>query len=127
MLVTHNKDKFTPQGAAALHVALRSGASPLEILELHPISGKVSARWLVVLYLLRENEMSADDISKLLAIHPRAVRNMLQNLDRLSKADPKVMELIREMVTSEDTQRPQQARRIRPEPAVGSRPLRVRR
>ena len=125
--VTQKKDKFKPEGALALHVAIRSGASPLDIMELHPISGKVSARWLVVLYLLRENKMTAEDIAQQLSLHPRAVSQMLRNLERLSKADPKVMELIREMVAPEISRRPPRVGEIRPGVGVEWRPSRVRR
>ena len=33
------KEMFSTNGAAALHVAINSGTSPLEILELHPEYG----------------------------------------------------------------------------------------
>ena len=91
-------ERFSSEGAAALHVAVNAGVSPLEILEMHPVSGKVSARWLIVLYLLRQNALSADEISEMLNIHPRTIMKMLHNLDRLRKADPKVMELIQQML-----------------------------
>jgi len=91
-------ERFSSKGAAALHVAIKSGVSPLEILEMHPVSGKVSARWLTVLYLLRQNDLSAEEISEILEVHPRTIMKMLHNLDRLRKADPKVMELIHQML-----------------------------
>ncbi len=92
--------RFRTDGAAALKVAIESGTSPLDILDMHPVSGKVSARWLTVLYLLREHKMTAKEISTLLDVHPRNITNMLHNLDRLLKQDPKVMELIHQMMDS---------------------------
>ena len=99
--MSNTTERFTSKGATALHVAIDSGASPLDILEMHPVSGKVSARWLTVLYLLREYKMTAEDIATLLDVHPRAITKMLHNLDRLRKNDPKVMELIHQMMSSD--------------------------
>lgn len=100
--MTAKSKQFSPAGAAALKMAVDSGMSPLDILDLHPVSGKVSARWLLVLHLLRHQQMTAQDISELLDVHPKTISKMLHNLDRLRKSDPKVMELIHRVLSAND-------------------------
>jgi len=81
---------MSPRGLAALQIAIRSGTSPLDLLDLYPDTETVDPHWLTVWCLMAQNQMTSKEVANLLGIHRKSVIKIILSLDRLRRTEPRV-------------------------------------
>lgn len=84
-----------PCGLAALHVAIRSGTTPLDLLGFS--DNKASPQWLTIWYLVRMHRMSQIEVAKLIGTQRSNISDMLMRLEQLRRSDSRVDAWIRDM------------------------------
>lgn len=91
--MTNNTEESNRRmGMAAILMARDSGVSPLDLIDQDETRAKNFPLWVTVWFLQRVNQMSPDELSLYLGLHPTELCRMLCQLERIRSTQPKVDE-----------------------------------
>ena len=102
-MINDTEESHRRMGMAAILMARDSGVSPIALIDQDETRAKDFPLWVTVWFLQQVNQMSPDELSVYLGLHPTELCRMLCQLEHIRSAQPKVDEWLARLAFTHTT------------------------